>query len=315
MSEPFCDFVGVTVPADAWADLRLDIAAELDCIGMAVEVDEPRSVLWRGSSGGTVKANRVGSVWSLGCSGSVCAGLRMAKRFNAYLAAIGTRPHRVTRLDASLDRPVDAAPIVAEFTRSGQAGELSLTRKAIRPGDVLAYSGVRFDGALTGTVYLGTRRADVRMVIYDKQHERLTRKMADTGPLTRYELRLRGGSGITLRDVADPAAVFWHYASPQFLPAPLDTLAWVAGGTGFDLEPHRPLLPSQRLLKRLELSPEVRSIVELALACGPYGIELVVGHLRARAGVQGATPAVTAVPGDCEPLDGCGAVEASPPPA
>ena len=235
--KPFCDFLGVTVPAESWDALRLDVAAELDGVGMAVEVDEPRTVLWRSPDGyGTVKASRVGKVWSLGTSGSVCAGLRLVGRFNDYLAAIGTRPHRVTRLDASVDVPVDAAPIVAEVTRAGRAGALTLTRQSIKPADVTSFTGVRVDGAITGTVYLGPRRGNARMVVYDKRHERLSRKLPDVGDLTRYELRLRASSGITLRDASDPAPVFWHHAAPGFLPLPPDAPSWVPGGSGFDIE-------------------------------------------------------------------------------
>jgi hypothetical protein len=266
---------------------------------MSVELDEPRSVLWRGTGGGTVKASRVGKVWSVGCSGTVCAALRAAHRFNAYLSAIGTRPHRVTRLDATVDLKVDAAPVVAEFTRAGRAGELSLTRKKIKPADVLAYTGTRFDGAVTGTVYLGTRRADVRMVVYDKQHERISRKLIDVGPLTRYELRLKAGTGVTLRDASQPAGVFWHYAAPEFLPAPPDAPEWVAGGTGYDLPPSVPLLASQRLLRKLEGSPEVAALLALAHECGPYGVELLISHLRGRAvGGGSALPALTALQGE-----------------
>jgi hypothetical protein len=278
-----------------WDGLRPDLSAELDFVGMSVEVDEPRSVLWRGTSGGTVKANRMGKVWAVGCSGSVCTALRAVHRFNAYLSAIGTRPHRVTRLDATIDLKVDAAPVVAELTRAGRAGELSLTRKKIKPADVLSFTGTRFDGAVTGTVYLGTRRADARMVVYDKQHERISRKLVDVGPLTRYELRLKAGAGVTLRDASQPAAVFWHYASPEFLPAPPDAPEWVAGGSGYDLPPSVPLLASERLLRKLEGSPEVAALLALAFACGPYGVELLISHLRQRAGGAGVSPAVTAL--------------------
>jgi hypothetical protein len=292
---PFCDFLGVTVPSEVWDELRLEVSAELDSIGMRVEVDEDRSVLWRTpDSFGTVKANRVGKVWSLGASGAVCAGLRVAGRFNDFLAAIGTRPHRVTRLDASLDVQADAPPIVAEVTRSGRAGELSLTRQAIKPSDVTTFGGVRPDGQVTGTVYLGPRRGSARMVVYDKQHERISRKLSDCGPLTRYELRLRAASGVTLRDAAEPASVFWHHVAPDFLPSPSDAPAWVPGGSGFTIERTPPPLPAARLLRRIEGSVELAALVALAESCGPYGIELLVSRIRAMGGA-GVSPAAAAV--------------------
>jgi hypothetical protein len=295
VSEPFCDYVGVTVPSDAWEGLRVEVSAELDAIGMSVEVDQERQVLWRSADTfGTVKASRVGGVWSFGCSGSVCAGLRAAGRFMAMLAAIGARPHRVTRLDASLDLQVDAAPIVDAVAQAGRNGDLALTRKRIKPQQVETHIGVRADGALSGTVYLGSRHADVRMVVYDKQHERACRKLPNIGPQTRYELRLRSGVGVTLRDVASPAAVFWHHVAPDFLPLPDGAPTWAPEGQGFELERVAPLLPSQRLLRRLEASADVRALLSLASECGPFGVELLVSRIRAMGGGAGVSPAAAA---------------------
>ena len=301
MSEPFCDFVGVTVPAEHWDALRVDMSAELDAIGMHVELDQERAVLWRSSDArGTVNAKRVGMVWAIGCSGSVCAGLRLAGRFEAYLATIGTRPHRVTRVDASVDLPIDAAPVVAAVAAAGRRGELSLTRKAIQPSQIETHIGTRADGAESGTVYCGSKQADVRMVVYDKQHERMHRwKLPDTGRLTRYELRVRGGVGLSLRDAARPAPLFWHYASPCFLPAPSDAPEWHSGGMGFELPRHEPPSAALRLRRRVQASADVASLLALADEVGPYGFQFLVTELRrlrtAKDGVQGPAPADAAL--------------------
>jgi hypothetical protein len=302
MSEPFCDFVGVTVPHNCWADLRSDIAAEFDSIGMHVELDQERAVLWRSADArGTVNAKRVGQVWAIGVSGSVCAGLRLAGRFNAYLASIGTRPHRVTRLDASVDLPVDAAPIVAAVAAAGRRGELSLTRKRIKPSQVETHIGTRADGAESGTVYCGSKAADVRMVVYDKQHERMHRwKLPDCGPLTRYELRVRGGVGVSLRDAAEPAALFWHFVAPDFLPSPSGALGWSPTGEGFHLDKPPAVPPGERLRRRVQDSVEVAALLRLAVEAGPHGFSLLVSEMRkllpAGGGVQGLAPAVAASP-------------------
>jgi hypothetical protein len=218
-------------------------------------------------------------------------------RFNSYLAAFGVRPHRVTRLDASVDLPEDGPAAVASVASAGRSGGLSLTRKSIKPQAVTTLLAARVsDGALTGTVYCGTPQADVRMCVYDKQEERLSRGLSDIGPLTRYELRLKSKVGISLRDAAEPAAIFWHHASPGFLPAPADSPPWVSSGAGFDLAYPAPLLPSQRLLKRLDSSEDMRDLVRLAVECGPYGLRLLVSRLESLAGVQGLAPAETASP-------------------
>jgi hypothetical protein len=289
--KPFCDWLGVTVAAEDWDALRLDISDDLDSIGMHVAVDKPGEVLWRAGMG-TVKAVKRHRVWALGCSGAACSGLRVADRFNSYLAAIGTRPHRVTRLDASMDIQVDAAPIVAEVTRAGRAGELSLTRKKIRPIDVTTVLSARdSDGAVTGTVYCGPKRSDARMVVYDKQAERKHRKLVDSGPLTRYELRLGSRTGVTLRDASEPELVFWHYASPDFLPRPEGMAEWDAYGTGFELSRVEPLLPYQRLLRRIEASGELVALVAAAESCGPRGLEFLISRIRRMSKGAGEAPA------------------------
>jgi hypothetical protein len=145
-------------------------------------------------------------------------------------------------------------------------------------------------------VYLGPRRGTARMVVYDKQHERQSRKLPNIGPSTRYELRLRAASGVTLRDASDPAGVFWHYASPDFLPRPDGVPAWAPDGSGFDLERTPPPLPGQRLLTRIERSAELRALVTLAESVGPYGVELLCSRIRAMGRGAGGSPAGTLSP-------------------
>ena len=45
---------------------------------------------------------------------------------------------------------------------------------------------LRSDGVESGTVYCGGKTAAARMVVYDKRHERASRKLPDTGDLTRF---------------------------------------------------------------------------------------------------------------------------------
>jgi hypothetical protein len=137
------------------------------------------------------------------------------------------------------------------------------------------------------------------MVVYDKQHERMHRwKLPDCGPLTRYELRVRSGVGISLRDAAEPASLFWHFAAPDFLPAPTGAAEWAPGGEGFALVKLPPFPAGQRLRRRVRDSAEVTALLKLALEVGPYGFSLLVSEMRALlpagAGVQGLAPAETA---------------------
>lgn len=301
-AEPFADFIGVTVPVDVWPDLFDDLGPEFEGLGMSAEVDEDRMKLWRtgGDGYGTVKAHAIGQVWAIGISGTVCAGLRVAKRMRSVLSAIGCRPHRVTRLDASLDLSLDAAPIVSRITAAGRRGELSLTRKSIAPETVETHLGLRVDGVESGTVYCGSRSAEARMVVYDKRHERLSRKLPDLGNLTRFECRLKGGIGITLRDCDQPREVFWHHVAPDFLPRPDGVAEWIAHGSGFVLDRAAPPTPVQRMYALLERSPDVRRLLTLSDQVGPYGLRMLVSRLQRMASGDGALP----TPDDASGLDG-----------
>ncbi len=305
MVEAFADFVGVTVPESEWFGLRAEVECELEGLGMSVERDEERVVLWRSADGhGTVKADHRGQVWAMSVSGSVCAGLRVAQRFASLLSAVGARPHRVTRLDATLDVREDAAPVVARLAAVGRQGGLALTRKRIRPTDVETHLGLRVDGIETGTAYFGNRKAGVRMVVYDKRHERMRRQLPDIGNLCRYELRLGRSVGVTLRDCAEPSAVFWHHVAPDFLPAPAQVESWVPGAIGFVLDRSEPPTFLRRMFSLLESSPDVRKLLTLSDQVGPYGLRLLVERLEkmaGRNGVQGLAPAETAPIVPCGP--------------
>lgn len=281
--EPFADFIGVTVPLGEWADLHSELVPEFEGLGMSLEVDTDGLKLWRagGDGWGTVQEKRVGQVWAIGVSGTVCAGLRAARRMQSFLAAVAARPHRVTRLDASLDLPVDAAPIVADVAARGRRGELALTRKSIPARTVETHLGLRVDGVESGTVYCGSKLAEARMVVYDKRHERISRRLPDIGDMVRYECRLRGGLGITLRDCAVPGPVFYHHASPDFLPAPDGVESWAPGAVGFVLDKLEPPTPFARMLALLDQSPDVRRLLSLADQVGPYGLRSLLTRLEA----------------------------------
>lgn len=281
MSEPFCDFVGVTVPDEEWHTLRAEVSAELDAIGMYVDYDRDKETLWRSADDtGTVRAKSISGVRAISASGAVLAGLRAASRYASFLAALAARPHRVTRVDASLDVASDAPPIIEAAVEKGRAGDVSLTRKSVRPKDVTTFYGVRFDGRVSGTAYFGTKDADVRLCMYDKQHERISRGLPDGSPCLRYELRLRSGTGVTLRDAFDPRAVFWHYMPDTLLARPEGVGEWVANGSGFDLERSPALSPVERLYRRVDDSPEVIALAKLAREVGPRGFDVLTSRLR-----------------------------------
>lgn len=285
MSEVFSDFVGVTFPMDDWQDVRDDVAPILDTLGASVEVDDPGTVLWRAGDTGTVKAKRYGAVMSLSASGAVLAGLRAARMLGAYLSAVAAKPHTVTRLDASMDVPEPTAPVISKLVDKASSPEgLRLTRKRVDPRNVTRLVHRSEDGSDTGTCYVGSQSAEVRLCVYDKRQERLSRKLSDVGPLTRYEVRLKSQVGVTLRDVMEPSAVFWHHIAPDVLPAPPGTPSWSPHAEGFVVA--RAALPTayERLRRRVQASPEAAALARLAVEVGPYGFAVLEKELRALVG-------------------------------
>lgn len=281
MSEVFADFVGVTFLVGEWPEVREQIQPALDVVSASCEHDEgDNGALWRAGDG-TVKAKRYGPVMMLGASGAILAGLRLAGMLGQYLDAVASRPHTVTRLDASLDVREPTAPVIARIVERVSSPEgLSLTRKRVSSQHVTRLVTRGDDGQDTGTVYVGSRAAEVRLCVYDKRMERMARKLPDVGPLTRYELRLKSHVGLTLRDVWSPSSVFWHFVAPDVLPRPDGVPAWQPHGEPFAIPRRDVPLPAQRLVALVQRSPEARRLAQLAHEVGPYGFSLLLSELQ-----------------------------------
>lgn len=271
MTEVFTDHLSVTTPMDDWAAMRESVSPLFDSIGAGVEFDTDSETLWRAGTG-TCRAKRYGMVMMLSATGSFLAGLRVKAILDEYLATLGQHRHSVTRLDASLDLPVDASPVIAALVAKVSSDEgLRITRKRVRPDDCTRFVHVRADGQDTGTAYLGPKDADVRPCIYDKRQERLDKGLCDVGPLTRFECRIRKGMGPSLHDASRPTAIFWRFMG-DVLPRPANAPVWSPAEVGFVLPARVGLNATERLLRRLEFSADLRDMLKLAHEVGPYGL-------------------------------------------
>lgn len=278
MSEPFCDFLSVSTPSGEWEAMRGDVLPVLQEVGASTEFENADGALWRVGEG-TVKASRRGVVWCLSATGAVLAALRLARLGGEYLSAIGAHAHRVTRVDASLDRTEDTPPVIRRLLEAVASEGLAISRKRVPPAHVTRYVTRRPDGEDSGTAYFGKPSAEVRAVVYDKRLERMAHGLADVGPLTRYELRVRSGMNPTLRDAYAPAPMFWHFMSPAFLAAPEGVGEWVGQGEPLSLVRAPRALPAARLARRVEDSAEVAALLALADEVGPRGFDFLVGQL------------------------------------
>lgn len=280
MADVFADDFRCSMPGDAWADVQGELSRIAGDAGFLPEYSNDRASQLR-LDGATIKSELTRGLRVVSVSGQALARLRMLRMLGEYLGAVGQVPHRVTGLHATLDRQEPTPPVLASLLAKSESSEgLRAGRKRIPAASLLRFLQRRPDGADTGTVYCGRKHAEIRPVVYDKRQERLDRGLADIGhDLTRYELRLRSGVGMTLRDVHDPAPVFWHYMAPDFLQRPEGVPEWSPGAEGFVIDRPSPPLPAARLLRAVEGSDQLRELVKIA-ASFPGGAEYLCALVR-----------------------------------
>lgn len=292
---PFTDAVDMTFPKERARDVEDLLRPHLFAVGASAEFPGcwrvPRLITSDLGvpvvSGGkrdtpTVRTSSFGPVYRLGISGGACATFRLLGLWSALLADLWTVPHRVTRLHATADVPISGPAGIAAVTAAARSGGFRLGRKALDPRHVKRYEELDARGELAGGVYLGNPKADIRGLVYCKRNETELRGLPDPGPLLRTELRL-AIDGITLRDVADPSALFWHYAR-ELLDPPPGAPAWSAGDTGFLIEPREERTVWDRICSKVDQWQDLIELGLLADQMGPYGR---VGLLRRIAGVLG----------------------------
>lgn len=276
---PFCDYLNVSFPQDVGLATFAQLGDVLDAALFDRVRDASGTFLYRSGSG-TVKCTRRGHVAIVGSSGTALRTLRDSNLYGDFLGTLALGSHRVTRLDCTVDIPVDAAPIVEALMRKGRCGRVALSRKAVAIEDVYTHLGLDRRGVLTGSVYFGAHTAEVRGLVYDKRHQLECKMGADIGPCTRYEIRVSGKFGPTLHDAYAPARLFWHFASPDLLRGPDGVQPWVSHSEGFVMPPSHELTPAQLMQRKLESSPDVARLLALAKQIGPYGMDLLCQRLR-----------------------------------
>lgn len=234
-----------------------------------------------------VKSDQTVDCWSVGdgkinvesrqrfarvsASGASLVFLRSVKKYTDFLSILADSPHRVTRIDAAIDVFTDAAPIIKNLRRKYPV-TCKLSQKPVKTKTILAARP--WDEVQSGTFYVGRRGSgDVRAKVYDKALEAFERRNEQLPPTARYEVTVGKGFSPTLRDAADPTALFWHFASPALLKAPKGVPQWESKPLEGWSMPVRLHEPAEVLKRRIESSPDLRSLVALAWEIGPNGPE------------------------------------------
>lgn len=291
MTHPIiCDYLDVTYsPSEApWPSIN----SLLLSAGFDAESSDRSSFTYRlgravvkfGPSRGSLRAS---------FSGAACAALREQGTWSDMLSELSSVPHRVTRVDAALDLSIDGADMVDLMRQRYPSGQVNLSRKAVPTSLVLA---VRPDGRETGTWYAGRHtKARFTARVYDKAWQLLQKYGETIPPRTRVEVTASGGdSGATLRDAADPAALFWHLASPAILDAPEGAPVWTPNSDLGWVAPAKPFDPAALLKRRVESFAMLDALALVADELGPNGRDYLLSLLEKRLQASAGLPAASA---------------------
>jgi len=225
VSPPFCDYLRFTVPEHANSDTSESLKPYLSSIGCYDDYAYIRS-----PSGGTYTAKNHYGVSSHTFTGKLLSDLRDHGIYNEFLAAISLLPaYRLTRADITVDVDIDGADYIPWFFQKCQAGLMDLTKRQAKTKELTQFLGLSFrdTSRITGTVYKGSPKAEIRLVAYDKSQEIYDRTGQVTPPKTRLELKLTDKTLVTLRDLVNPSSIFYHYLPSIALPKPQNVPSWL----------------------------------------------------------------------------------------
>lgn len=275
----FCDWLDVTYAPDDCP--YPDLNALLLGAGFEVSRDQGSQRLYLPPSGrGAVKVLHSSRFAKVSLSGASCAALRSLGLWDEALWILSTSPHKVTRVDAALDLPMDAAGVIAALEVRYPDGWVNLGRKAQK---VTEFLSVRADGKRSGTFYVGHKDAGRQSArVYDKSLEALEKRGEVLPTTTRVEVTARKDKGATLRDAALPEALFWHIAAPSILKAPEGVPMWVPNTEAAWTAVPRAFNPTETLRRRVESSAELDALLDLAASVGPEGRNYLLKLLEAR---------------------------------
>lgn len=283
-SEPlpvFCDWLDVTYSPDDSpfpAVNRLLLSAGFD----AESPDRSSFTYRHPTMRGMVTFGPTRGTMRVSVSGGACSLLRGLGLWNDFLSELASSPHRVTRVDAALDLPMDGADLVDHMRSKHSNGAVNLTRKSVRATTFLAIRPT--DGRETGTWYAGHRqKARFTARVYDKAWQMLSVFGEEIPPTARVEVTAKGGdSGATLRDAAMPAALFWQIAAPALLKAPEDAPVWTPNEDLGWVAPKRDFDAAAVLQRRVESFAMLDALALIADELGPEGRSYLLSLIRDR---------------------------------
>ncbi|GHS84516.1 hypothetical protein PAGU2196_53500 [Pseudomonas sp. PAGU 2196] len=266
--------------------------------GLVVTRERSGRLMYRppkGMGNGVVAIDHRAGFARFSASGGICSVFRGQGVWEEYLSLLGTSPHKVTRVDAALDLPIDAADVIPSLCARHPTGKANLSRKALAISRLVS---VRDDGRESGTFYIGRHAKAARFTarVYDKSLEALQVRGEVLPTTTRFEVTACKDSGATLRDAAQPEALFWHIAAPALLQRPEGVPMWAKNQDLGWVSPPRTFNAAEVLQRRIESSAELDALLQVADSMGASGraymLHLLTRRLNAQSSSEGLSEAV-----------------------
>jgi hypothetical protein len=273
---PFCDWLNVSVQNDAPTLDALESFLSDAGFGRASRPHRHGGLQWLSPTGAPVVFKEVAG--NTACSVSFCGGalayLRDAGSFLPALSHLARAPHRVSRADIALDVATDPAQHLQAL--SAPDLDVCLGRGSSPRRQYIGETGY--------TIYFGARHARIHARVYDKSAEALARRREVIPPTLRVELTFDVRVGVSLRDVAAPQALFWHYAA-ALLPPPPNVPSWAPVDDDNRLgiwkaPPVEPLMKARKVLDRLPLDTLRTHFAELTAPEQQYIERILLERIR-----------------------------------
>jgi hypothetical protein len=263
------DYLNITVPIGEADSVIESLRLVFSDLGLLCVADGDYTLP---TKGGRASFRQYMQIMQFSFSGQILKVCRDLDLLGSLLSCFFDVPHRVTRLDIAHDTSESTPYILKKFYASSKRGDITFSRKAIDSQHIKKIiSASLYGGSDTGTLYIGSRKHDVSLTIYDKRQERFANTGSDIGyNLTRYELRLSRKVGMSLRDVFTPECIFWQKME-GVLERPVGVPEWVSSDGGFEVSRGVPSLPAVLLKRRVEASADLKDIIKLADQAGVNG--------------------------------------------
>ena len=285
IAEPFCDNLRLTFPQpdrDAAPPVLGELLTLLFPLGIAARADGKSWDI--GPYGGVLFAARSFSVFSVQLSGAALRAVRESEDLMLELCLMFERhSHTVTRLDASCDYAIAAPPFLFQLYRRVRRSPLAIGGKLVTIRDIERHTSFNTFGESVDNLYLGKKSAEVRVLVYDKRHERIEKGGEDPGDCLRVEVRLKSQVRCTVWDAYAPERVYYHYAAPSLVELPPSVRSWEPNGEGFVLQrKQNDFTPYARMLLLVKESPVIGQLLRLARQDTSGGIQSVLKLIQRR---------------------------------